>query len=683
MNDLTPGVKTNRLIHSTSPYLLQHAHNPVNWFEWGPEALAKAKKEDKPILVSIGYSSCHWCHVMERESFENHDIAEIMNQHFVCVKIDREERPDIDQIYMEAVQAMQQQGGWPLNVFLTPEQKPFYGGTYFPPKNWAQLLLQIHKAFEQKRNEINQSAEDLRTHLQTNDLGRFAKEPAVDCFTRGSLDKMFQILSSRFDSRWGGIEKAPKFVMPTIWQFLLRYHSITNNKEAIDMVDLTLKKMSLAGLYDQVGGGFSRYSVDGEWFAPHFEKMLYDNAQLMSLYSEAYSVNKDDLFKSIVYESIDWLEREMMHPEGSFYSALDADSEGEEGKFYTWTWDELMTVLAHNDITPEYFQATHQGNWEHGRNILVRTENVLKFMSDHHINKNDFNIHINNGKKKLLEARSHRIRPGLDDKVLTGWNAMMVLGLIDAYKAFGDEKFLSLAQKNISFLEKHLMDEGRVFRVFKNKRSSTEGFLEDYAFLIQAYSALYQVTFQEGWLNKAAEWTVYVREHFYDEDDGYFHFSSKDAEKLIARRKEIFDNVIPASNSVMAKNLYHLGILLDKDDWKALAMDMTSRLASLIESEPGYASNWGILFSEITNGMSEVVIVGKDAQKLRMEFHLHHQPFALTLGTATKSELPLLKDRGQKEGKTMIYVCMNKTCKLPVETVEAAIKQLDHEMLSS
>ena len=679
MNDQTPKATTNRLIHSTSPYLLQHSHNPVDWFEWGQEALAKAKKEDKPILISIGYSSCHWCHVMEKESFENNDIAEIMNQHFVCIKIDREERPDIDQIYMEAVQAMQQQGGWPLNVFLTPEQKPFYGGTYFPPKNWAQLLLQIHKAFEQKRNEIDQSAEDLRTHLQTSDLGRFAKEPGADRFTKEALDKMFQILCSRFDSTWGGIEKAPKFVMPTIWQFLLRYHSITKNKEAFNMVDLTLKKMSLAGLYDQIGGGFSRYAVDGEWFAPHFEKMLYDNAQLMSLYSEAYSINKDDHFKSIVYQSIDWLEREMMHPEGGLYSALDADSEGEEGKFYTWTWDDLTSVLSKDDITLEYYNATQDGNWEHSRNILVRTENDLKFMSDHHLNKHDFDIHISNGKKKLLEVRSHRIRPALDDKVLSGWNAMMVLGLIDAFKAFGDEKFLNLAQRNMFFMESHLMDEGKVFRAFKNKRSQTEGFLEDYAFLIQAYTALYQVTFNEGWLNKAAQWTLYAQEHFYDEEDGYFHFSSKDAEKLIARRKEIFDNVIPASNSVMAKNLYHLGILLDKNDWKTIAIDMTSRLASLIESEPGYTSNWGILFSEITNGISEIVFVGKDAQKLRKEFHQQHQPFTLTLGTETKSELPLLKDRIQKEEKTMIYVCINKTCKLPVETVEAAIKQLNHE----
>ena len=675
MHPSTSHTKANRLIHSTSPYLLQHAHNPVDWFEWGPEALTKAKQEDKPILISIGYSSCHWCHVMERESFENEDIAAIMNQHFVCIKVDREERPDIDQIYMEAVQAMQQHGGWPLNVFLTPEQKPFYGGTYFPEKNWAQLLLQISKAFDQKRSEIDQSSEDLRIHLQTSDLSRFAKEPGAEKFTRTGLDKMLQIISSRFDATWGGIEKAPKFVMPTIWLFLLRYYSITKNKEAFKMVDLTLTKMCMGGLYDQVGGGFSRYSVYREWFAPHFEKMLYDNAQLMSLYSEAYAVNKSDLFKSIVYESIAWLEREMMHPGGGFYSALDADSEGTEGKFYTWTWDELTNVLTKHDVTIEYLNATQQGNWEQGRNILFRSENDQRFMSDYNINQRDLNIHVSNGKKKLLAARSSRIRPGLDDKVLTGWNAMMSQGLIDAYKAFGDELFLDLALKNISFLESHLIHDGKVYRASKNKRSVTEGFLEDYAFLIQAYTSLYQVTFNETWLNQASQWNRYVLEHFYDPGDGYFHFSSKNAEQLIARRKEIFDNVIPASNSMMARNLYHLGILLDNEDWKTKAMDMASRLATMIESEPGYTSNWGILFSEITHGVAEVVIVGKEAKKLMKEFHQHHQPFALTLGTTTKSELPLLQGRDQKEGDTMIYVCINKTCKLPVRSVAEALNQ--------
>ncbi len=670
---------TNRLALATSPYLLQHAHNPVDWFEWGNEALTKAHAENKPILVSIGYSSCHWCHVMERESFENETIAQIMNEHFVCIKVDREERPDIDQIYMDAVHAMQQHGGWPLNVFLTPEQKPFYGGTYFPPKNWSQLLLQINRAFKQKRDEIDKSASDFCQHLQTSDLQRFAREPGLEKFKLESLDSMFGILHSRFDATWGGIEKAPKFVMPSIWHFLLRYYSITKNQQALNMVTLTLQKMSMGGIYDQLGGGFSRYSVDAEWFAPHFEKMLYDNAQLLSLCAETYSIRKDDSLKNIVYETVGWLEREMMHPEGGFYSALDADSDGEEGKFYTWTWDELMEVLSKHDVTPEYFNATPEGNWEHGRNILIRADNDGWFMTDFNINKHDLHIQVSQGKKKLLEARSRRIRPSLDDKVLMGWNAMMLQGLTDAYKAFGDRKFLDLSLQCISFLEKNMIDGERIYRAFKNKHSQTEGFLEDYAFLIKAYTSLYEVTFNEGWLTKASRWCDYVINHFYDESEGFFHFTSGTAEHLIARKKEIFDNVIPSSNSVMARNLFHLGVILDREDWKKMATDMTSRLADLIASEPGYMCHWGILFSEITQGMTEVVVVGNEAEKQRQGLHQHYLPFALVMGAATSSTLPLFQGRESKGEKTLIYVCFNKTCKLPVERLEEALLQLQNK----
>ena len=655
--------KANRLIHSTSPYLLQHAYNPVNWFEWGSEALEKATKEDKPILVSIGYSSCHWCHVMEHESFENNDVAKIMNDHFVCIKVDREERPDIDHVYMEAVQAMGIHGGWPLNVFLTPDQKPFYGGTYFPQKNWSQLLLQISHTFLQKRNDINQSADDLSTHLQTSDLQRFAKDPSTAKFTIEGLDAMFTIFASRFDKTWGGIEKAPKFVMPTIWQFLLRYYHIRGNEEALYMVDLTLTQMAYGGIYDQIGGGFSRYSVDGEWFAPHFEKMLYDNAQLLSLYSEAYSSSQNELFKEVVYETTAWLQREMTSEAGGFYSALDADSEGIEGKFYTWTFQEIKELFPeYTDEIVNHYQVTPVGNWEHGLNILKREANDT--------------ARIRSIKKNMLEQRALRIRPGLDDKILTGWNAMMIKGLTDAYKAFGDQLFLNLALKNILFIEENLIETGIVYRSFKNKHSHTEGFLEDYAFLIQAYTSLYQVTFDEAWIRKANMWCNFIVANFYDRKDGYFHFSSKTAEKLIARKKEIFDNVIPSSNSVMARNLYHLGILLDHPEWKEMATVMISKLASVAESEPGYMSHWGILFAEITHGLAEVVVVGTDAEKMRREFHAQYFPFTLSLGTTTKSALPLFEGREAKGKQTKIYVCVNKTCELPVEHVAEAFTQL-------
>lgn len=669
---------SNKLIHSTSPYLLQHAHNPVHWQEWGAEALAEAKNLDRPILVSIGYSSCHWCHVMERESFENETVAKIMNENFVCIKVDREERPDIDHIYMEAVQAMGTHGGWPLNVFLTPHQKPFYGGTYFSPSNWSNLLVQIAKTFDVKRNEINESADELVKHLQTNDLQRLAKENDPAIFSRKQLEGMFDVLRFKFDETWGGIAKAPKFVMPTVWLWLLRYHFISKNKTALDMVLLTLKKMTRGGLYDQLGGGFSRYSVDAEWFAPHFEKMLYDNGQLLSLYAEAYAVSKDNDFKTIVYEMVSWLQREMTHAEGGFYSALDADSEGVEGKFYAWTYGELIEAVGDNSVMSEYFQVTKEGNWEHGLNILLRSESNQHFMSDYNINEPDLDILVAEGKKKMFAYREKKIRPMLDDKILTGWNAMTVQGLVDCYKTFDDSLFLELALKNISFIENNLIHEGKVYRAFKNKRSATEGFLEDYAFLIQAYTSLYQVTFHENHLAKAEAWIGYVFKNFFDPHENYFHFSSQSAEKLIAKKKEVFDNVTPSSNSVMARNLFHLGMMLDKNEWKQLALDMTTRLASIIVAEPVYASNWGILFSEIVVGVKEVVIVGEKWEEMRKEIHKNYLPFALSLGSKTKSKLTLLEGREAKEGKTTIYVCQNKVCQLPVENVNEAMTQILH-----
>ncbi len=660
MSNLTDK-KENRLIHTSSPYLLQHAYNPVDWYPWGTEALQKAKQEDKPILVSIGYSACHWCHVMERESFEKNEVAKVMNEYFVCIKVDREERPDIDQVYMEAVQALGVNGGWPLNVFLTPDQKPFFGGTYFSPQTWVQVLTNINKAFLANRVQIEDTAEELRLHLLKSDVERF-KQTISTSELKSDLTLLFQNLEKRFDRDLGGMNKAPKFVMPTLWLWLLRYHSLNKNESALHMVTHTLTKMAQGGLYDQLAGGFARYSVDANWFAPHFEKMLYDNAQLMSLYSEAFSITGAERYKEIVYETFHWLANEMTNPEGGFYSALDADSEGVEGKFYCWTYSELEEVFVNETETvATYFQATPEGNWEHGMNILLDT----------HENSGP---EIKSIKQKLLQARSKRIRPGLDDKILTGWNAMMVHGLTDAYKTFADDAFLQLALRNISFLETYLIQNEKVFRTYKDKRSDTEGFLEDYAFLIRAYTSLYQVTFNEEWLRKAESWCNYVMNNFFDEAEGYFHFNSNTAEQLIARKKDIMDNVIPSSNSVMARNLYRLGVLLDREDWKNISITMTSQLISLIESEPSYMSNWGMLLAEITNGFTEVVIVGNEAEQKRKELHAHYLPFALTLGTKTKSALPLLKDREAKNNETIIYVCFNKTCKLPTTQINEALE---------
>ena len=665
----------NRLIHSTSPYLLQHANNPVDWFEWGNESLQKAKKEGKPILVSIGYSSCHWCHVMERESFENEDIAQLMNEHFICIKVDREERPDVDHIYMEAVQAMGVNGGWPLNVFLTPDQKPFYGGTYFPPRNWAALLININKAYNEKRNEILTSAEEIKNHLNINDVNRFATSTGE--LNVKETDKIFSVLQSRYDSVYGGLDKAPKFVMPSIWLLLLRYYNVTKNSAALNMVEHSLKMIASGGIFDQLAGGFARYSVDGQWFAPHFEKMLYDNGQLLSLYSEAYTVTKNPLFKDTIEKTINWVEEEMTHPHGGFYSALDADSEGTEGKFYVWTWDEFKEAAGPDvELAAAWFNVKENGNWEHGQNILTRPDSMDEFIAAHKVSKADVERIIAQVSSKLFEKRVHRIRPGLDDKILLGWNVMMVEGLADASLSLGINKPLVLAEKAMQFLEQNLMENGIAYRSYKEKHSVTTAFLEDHAFLIRAYIKLYQATLHESYLLKARDWAGKVIEDFYDITDGYFGFSSKSSEKLIATRKGIFDNVIPSGNSMMARNLLALANYFDKNDWHETAVAMISKLSDLTIKEPAYMANWGMAYLEASKGFDEIAISGDDCFHFRKSFANTFLPFALYAGSNSPSVLSVLQGREPKPGETLIYVCRDKTCKLPVKNVKEALLQI-------
>ena len=667
---------TNRLIESTSPYLLQHAHNPVDWYEWGEEALLKAKQEDKPILVSIGYSSCHWCHVMEREVFEKDDMAAKMNEYLVCIKVDREERPDVDQIYMDAVQAMGQHGGWPLNVFLTPDQKPFYGGTYFPPQQWSQVLEGINRAFKERRGEINESAEQFAQHLANQDLQRFNRA-AESQELRSNLESAFKKLEPAFDKVWGGLDKAPKFVMPSIWLWLLRYHHITKNEEALAQTILTLKKIAMGGIYDQIGGGFARYSVDGYWFAPHFEKMLYDNAQLMSLYAETYAVTKDEEFLTILNETFEWLQTEMMHPEGGFYSALDADSEGVEGKFYVWTKKDFEELISDDlDLIKTYYSIKDEGNWEHGNNIPFRVITDEKFLEKTGLTSEAWKAKLQKAKDKLLAVRDTRIKPGLDDKIILGWNAMMVVGLTDAYKFTGSEKFLNAALKNMAFLERELCDVTSLYRSYKGKRSNTHAFLDDYAYFIQACIKLYQVTFNEYWIKRAEVFLSHTIDNFLDGDEGFFHYSSKYGEKLIAQKKEIFDNVIPSSNSIMAQNLFQVGVMLDKEEWKSMATRMVDSLGYLITNEPNYMSNWGIVFAEIKKGMAEVVFVGENHKETALEFSSRYEPFSLLMGTSVSSDLPLLQGKTAIGGKDTIYVCYDKACQRPVHNVSDAFGQL-------
>ena len=670
---------TNRLALETSPYLLQHAHNPVDWYPWGPEALARAQAEQKPIVVSIGYAACHWCHVMERESFENEQVARVMNEYFVCIKVDREERPDVDQLYLEAVQAMGIRGGWPLNVLLTPEAKPFYGGTYFPPTNWVKLLENVAQAYAgEHRAELEGSAERFAQVLQASELARYrsADEPTSAGVSEEEFKLLAYNLAQTFDRELGGTNRAPKFPMPSIWRFLLRAHHISGSPALLGQVNLTLREMAWGGIYDQVGGGWARYSVDAEWLVPHFEKMLYDNGQLLSLYSEAFQVTPDPLYREVVFQTVNWVRRELTNPEGGFYSSLDADSEGEEGKFYVWTREELQAALgAEEPLAASYYQCTGLGNWEHGRNILHRRQANEEFAQQHNLEPHVLAKLIHGWQKQLLAARAQRVRPGLDDKVLTGWNALMLSGLVAAYRAFGEPEFLELALRNADFLQQNLREGPHLFRTWKNGRATISGFLEDYALVIEAYVSLYEATFAESWLREAEVLTRYVLDNFFDPGEQQFFYTDASAESLIARKKELFDNVIPSSNSVMAHNLLRLGRHLENTDYQTLASTMLAPVQALAAKEPQHLTNWASLYAALLRPGAEIAIVGPQAEAFRQQLGRHFLPHDVLAGALQASELPLLQGSGSAD-ETTIYVCRDRACQLPVHSVAEALGQL-------
>lgn len=671
----------NRLIHSKSPYLQQHAYNPVDWHPWGEEALHKAKEEDKPIIVSIGYAACHWCHVMERESFEDDTLAALMNRHFVCIKVDREERPDIDQIYMEAVQLMGVNGGWPLNVFLTPDAKPFYGGTYFQPAQWGGVLKQVSHVFQDKREELNKSADDLTEGIRRSEVQRFGIQMKEEerSFSEAEIRGLYQKLSHKFDATNGGLEGAPKFPMPALSLFLLRYWQHTGEPSALKQATLTLDQMAMGGIYDQVGGGFSRYSVDDHWFAPHFEKMLYDNAQLIHLYSEAYVATANPRYRQIVVETINFLEREMRDEAGGFYAALDADSEGVEGKFYTWTAQELKSLIKEDyDLFASYYQIIDGGNWEDGVNILDAVDSVESFSKKEGLSPELMGQKLSKWHSNLLNARTARIRPGLDDKVLTSWNGLLISGLCRAYQAFGEERFLLVATELATFIERELGEEGILLHSYQRGEAHLQGYLEDYATVIQGYIALYQSCFDEAWLTRAKNYAIYVIEHFYDQEEGLFFFTDDTGEALIARKKEIFDSVIPSSNAIMAHNLHWLGHLLDWEKGTALSKKMLAQLRPMLQTEPQYLTYWSSLQIDAANPPVELCIVGGEAQIVAQQiFASKYQPNMVIAGTNAYSDLPLLKNRQVIDGQTTIYVCRNKSCQLPVHTIEEALAQID------
>ncbi|MDA9564066.1 thioredoxin domain-containing protein [Flavobacteriales bacterium] len=666
---------TNALATETSPYLLQHAHNPVDWYPWGDKALEKAKLENKLLLISIGYAACHWCHVMEHESFEDTAVAKLMNDYFIPIKIDREERPDIDQIYMNAVQLMNQRGGWPLNCFATPDGKPFFGGTYFPKEQWTNILEKVHTEWQTNPDNIKEYANRLAEGIQQSEIIPMNTKPAL--FERSTLANTVEKWATQFDTNEGGPNRAPKFPIPNNYQFLLRYSHLMGDEMTKDYVFLTLEKMAFGGIYDQIGGGFARYSTDIQWKAPHFEKMLYDNGQLVSLYAEAYQATKNPLYKDIVYETIAFVQRELMSKEHAFYSSLDADSEGEEGKFYVWKKDELQIILGEDfNLFAKYYNVNAKGLWEHGNYILLRDQDEEIFAKRNDLSIPELREKMKALEAKVMEARDQRIRPGLDDKSLTSWNALMLCGLVDAYHAFGDDQFLDLAEKNAAFIvSKQLRTDGGLNHNYKQGRSTINGYLEDYCFTIEAFIHLYTATLNEKWLIQADELMQYTITHFYDEKTGMFFFTSDEDKALIARKTEVGDNVIPASNSSIAKGLFLLGHYLDKEDYLKKSTTMLNNVQAQISGYGSGYSNWAQLFLYQSFPFYEVAISGKDASKRIAELQQNYTPNKMILGAKGESTLPLM-DGKYVAGETMIYVCENKACQLPVTEVKDAIKQL-------
>lgn len=672
---------SNHLIHETSPYLLQHAHNPVDWYPWTEEALEKARKEDKPILISIGYAACHWCHVMERESFEDPEVAALMNEYFVNIKIDREERPDLDHIYMDAVQAMTGSGGWPLNVFLTPEGRPFYGGTYFPPRrafnrsSWTEVLTGIRQAFAERREEIETQAGNMIAHLeQASQFGRSAYAEASV-----KMEEVAANLLRTADREWGGFGRAPKFPQTFVIRFLLRYGR-GQDKEGLEtdarrQALLSLDKMIEGGIYDQIGGGFARYATDTEWLVPHFEKMLYDNALLVAVLSEAARLTGKSRYAGVIRETMTFVKRELLSAEGGFYAALDADSEGEEGRYYVWSKAEIEKMLGEQaELFCEYYDISAAGNWE-GKNILrIQEPDIAAFARLRGLDPAKTEKLLQEGREQLLNVRQKRVRPLLDDKIILGWNALMNTACSQAFRATGEEEYRRLAVRNMEFLLEQFADgaeEGRLFHTWKNGRARYPAFLDDYAFLTEALLQLYEITTDIGWLKEAGVLMDYVWEHFGDEEGPLFYYTPDYQTDVILRKKEIYDGAVPSGNSVMAANLYRLGIYFDSGIWRERAEKMLESLSGVVGRYPGSFGNWAGLMQEWEEGTHEIVVLGPEKEtyeKILYEFI----PHSLLFYSATENQDFALTQGKKAGGKANIYLCKNFACREPVQ----AIKQL-------
>ena len=680
----------NRLASETSPYLLQHKDNPVDWYPWGEEALKRAREEDKPVLLSVGYSACHWCHVMERESFEDDETARMMNEHFVNVKVDREERPDIDSIYMAAVQALTHHGGWPMTVFLTPDGAPFYGGTYFPPipsrgmPSFQQILLSVVDAYENRREEVLQNAQAVRDYLQASTT---AVMPEAESAGIELLDRAAGALLSQLDRRFGGFGGAPKFPQAMNLEVLLRHHHRTGERSALDGVELTCRQMANGGIYDQLGGGFSRYSVDAFWLVPHFEKMLYDNALLSRLYLETYQATGDAFYRRIAEETLDYVLRDMTSEEGGFYSAEDADSEGEEGKFYVWTPGELETVLDPEEasLAARYWDVTERGNFE-GKNILHVARPPEAVADEFGLSSEELWARIATIRAKLFAVREERVRPGRDEKILAAWNGLMLRSFALAARVTGRGDYREAAIENATFMVEKLKEDGRIHRSYKDGRARFNGYLEDYAMVADGLVALYEATFETRWLVEADALLDAVSELFWDEEKRAFYDTPADHEELVTRPRDVYDNATPSGTSVATEVLLELALFLDRSDYRQRAEDVLDELAGGMEKVP---SGFGRLLCALDLSISEtreVAIVGDpeapDTRDLLETVYAGYLPNKVVAGRGPDDDeagglIPLLAQRPAREGKATAYVCVHYACQTPTTDPQELSRQLD------
>ena len=678
----------NRLINETSPYLLQHAHNPVDWYPWGEEALQRAKDEDKPILLSIGYSACHWCHVMERESFENEEIAGIMNEHFVNIKVDREERPDLDSVYMNAVQALTGSGGWPMTMFLTPEGKPFYGGTYFPPADrggmpgFPSVLTGVSQAYRTRRGDVVQTTTQLLSHMQHLSQPTRSLEPLAPDL----MHQAYQSLGQNYDYQNGGFGAAPKFPQAMTCEFLLRYSRVANSPRALEMVEDTLHKMAMGGIYDQIGGGFHRYSTDAYWLVPHFEKMLYDNALLSKLYIHAYQASGDPMYRRITEETLDYVLREMTDPKGGFYSTQDADSEGVEGKFFVWSLEEIQAVLGEDEgeLIAGYLGVTEAGNFE-GENILNVPQGADSFAPEAGMSVAELEEQLRAARPLLLETRERRVHPALDDKVLASWNGLMMRSFAEAASTLGRPDYLDAAVNCASFLLEEMHVDRRLLRTWREGRASLKGYLEDYAFVADGLLAVYEATFDRRWLDEARSLCDTMLDLFWEEGELTFYDTGKDHESLVVRPRDVFDNATPCGSSVAVDVLLHLSIFTGENDYSRRGAASLRSMHQYLGRAPMGMGHWLCALDFYLSSPREIAIIGDrseaDTRALLDVVYGRYLPNVVVAGAPgalpEDGAIPLLRERGMIDGKPTAYVCENYACQLPVTGPEALAVQLD------